>query len=109
MKILHVEDLRDWQEAVFEAFPEHEVVSVAKISEAQEMVRSGEFDVVICDGTVQEADDGLALAFELYDRLFRVGVFSAGINRFKKYPFPTLDKSEYTSELLRGFLEEIVN
>jgi len=66
-KILHVEDDRDDQH-IFGSILKaggHTVVAVEKISHAIEVLSGSRFDLVICDGTLEQEEDGLRWAEQI--------------------------------------------
>lgn len=79
MKILHVEDNRDWLSVIRGLLEDegHSVISVASVEEARSHINVA--DVVICDGNLVSDDDelGFDLAQELHAQGRKVLVFAS--------------------------------
>lgn len=87
MRILHVEDNEDNRDIIFRILQDHEVISCGDMESAKAAYQQQDFDLVICDGSVDTDNDGQDWAFELYNAGQAVVVFSGGDQVYWKVPF----------------------
>ena len=82
MKILHVEDYKDWREIVSRALKNYELTSVETLAEAKTAFSANNFDCIICDGTLDEnhSGDGIEWAIELQQKGQKVILLSGSQN-----------------------------
>lgn len=105
MKILHIDDERPIREVVAAVLTGyHEVTSAASLVEGHQRLETEQFDLVICDRTLQFRNDGFGYAKRLHREGFKV-ILLCG-NPPDGAPFPCANKVNCTS---REALQELIN
>ena len=110
MKIFHVEDDTLWREDITDHLKElgHTVVSCSMMTEAVEILSKSrdDFDVFICDGSIDKQDDGRKLAKELFNEGRKVVVISLSWENDLS-GIPSINKGEFEyqklDDILNGF------
>jgi DNA-binding response OmpR family regulator len=95
MRFVHVEPNHDYRRIIGNRLVGHELVSCATLDEARQALQGGEFDLVICNDSVDAPGDGWKWTSELQSQGQTVLVLTAFL---READVPTMSKLGVVTE-----------
>ena len=109
LKVLYIEDSQDWVDIITDSLQDEgedlTFYSSNSLVEANKILKKEKFDVVICDGSITDPNDGLKYAEQLHAQGQPVILLSVSLRSAK---FPSMGKNEYDPQKLYNLIKKVI-